>query len=104
MSECHAVSLDYDGYQFTPSEQGDIHVTELTDVAHIRSVNMINSDPATVVLAQEGIEDYVIKSPMTGPGEIGMPVEPLDRFLDSADRSSYSVTVTEDVKAYIEDV
>jgi hypothetical protein len=102
MSECLAVSLDADGYQFAPSAPGDIHVFELTDGAPIRSVNMTESDPATVVLAQEGIEDYVIKSPMNGPGEIGMPVEHLDRFLDGADRSSYSVTVDEEVRSYIE--
>jgi hypothetical protein len=102
MTDCYAVALDYDGYEFTPSEQGAIHVFELTDVAQIRSVNMTDSDPATVVLAQEGIEDYVIKSPPNDPGAIGMPVEHLDRFLDSADRSPYSVTVDADVRSYIE--
>jgi hypothetical protein len=102
MSECLAVSLDADGYHFTPSEHGDIHVFELTDVAPIRSVNMIDSDPATVVLAQEGIEDYVIKSPPNDSGAIGMPIEHLDRFLDGADRSSYSVTVAAEVKSYID--
>jgi hypothetical protein len=102
MSECLAVSLDYDGYHFIPSEQGDIHVFELTDGTTIRSVNMTESESAKTVLAQAGIEDYVIKSPANGTGEIGMPVEHLDRFLDSADRSPYSVTVAEEVKVYIE--
>jgi hypothetical protein len=102
MSECLAVSLDDDGYQFTPSDTGEIHVFELTDVATIRSVNLTESDAAKTVLAQAGIEDYVIKSPANGTGEIGMPVEHLDRLLDSADRSPYSVTVAEEVKAYIE--
>lgn len=103
MSECHAVALDDDGYQFTPSEKGDIHVTELTDITRIRSVNIDKSDPAKAVLAAVGIEDYVVKSPPNGTGEIGMPVEHLDRFLDGADRSPYSVTVTEDVRSYIEE-
>lgn len=101
MSECHAVALDFDGYEFTPSEHGDIHVADLTEVTQIRSVNIDESDPAKAVLAQEGIEDYVVKSPANGSGEIGMPVEHLDRFLDGADRSPYSITVTEEVKAYI---
>lgn len=101
MSECHAVTLDADGYQFSPSEHGDIHVFELTEVVQLRSVNMIESEAATRVLAAVGIEDYVVKSPMDGPGEIGMPVEHLDRLLDGADRSPYSVTVAADVKDYI---
>jgi hypothetical protein len=63
MTECHAVALDYDGYQFSPSDKGEIHVVELTDVAAIRSVNMIESQPAKTVLAAVGIEDYVVKSP-----------------------------------------
>jgi hypothetical protein len=99
--QCHAVELDDDGYQFTPSEHGDIHVTELTDITQIRSVNIDDSEPATTVLTAVGIEDYVVKSPPNGPDEIGMPVEHLDRFLDGADRSPYSITVTEEVKAYI---
>jgi hypothetical protein len=102
MSECHAVALDYDGYEFTPSEHGDIHVSEITDVAQIRSVNIDDSEAAKTVLAAVGIEDYVVKSPANGTGEIGMPVEHLDRFLDGADRSPYSITVAGDVKAYIE--
>jgi hypothetical protein len=102
MSECHAVTLTEDGYQFTSSEHGDIHVAELTDVTQIRSVNIDESEAATTVLSAVGIEDYVVKSPLNGTGEIGMPVEHLDRFLDGADRSPYSVTVAEDVKAYIE--
>jgi hypothetical protein len=31
-----------------------------------------------------------------------MPVEHLDRFIDGADQSPYSVTVAEEVKEYIE--
>jgi hypothetical protein len=100
--QCLAVSLDYDGYQFAPSEKGDIHVSELTEVTQIRSVNIDESDAAKTVLSAVGIEDYVVKSPMNGTGEIGMPVEHLDRFLDGADRTPYSVTVDETVKSYIE--
>lgn len=101
MSECLAVALDYDGYQFTSSEKGDIHVSELTDATQIRSVNIEESDPAKAVLSAVGIEDYVVKSPMNDTGEIGMPVEHLDRLLDGADRSPYSITVAADVKEYI---
>lgn len=102
MSACFAVALDFDGYQFTPSEHGDIHILELTDITRIRSVNIEESDPAKTVLSGVGIEDYVVKSPANGTGAIGMPVEHLDRFLDGADRSPYSITVEQDVRAYIE--
>lgn len=57
--QCHAVALDYDGYEFTASEhgEGDIHVVDLTDVAQIRSVNIDESDPAKTVLSAVGIEE-----------------------------------------------
>lgn len=102
MTECFAIALDFDGYQFTPHEKGDIHVSELTDVAQIRSVNIDESEAAKSVLAAVGIEDYVVKSPANETGEIGMPVEHLDRFLDGADRSPHTVTVAADVKRYIQ--
>ena len=103
MGECFAVALDYDGYEFSAdSEKGAIHVFELTDIAAIRSVNIEESQAAKAVLSKVGIEDYVIKSPANGSGEIGMPVEHLDRFLDGGDRSPYSVTVSADVRAYID--
>ena len=91
-----------DGYTFAPSEQGDIHMVEIDELVGLPSVTMEESHPAKAVLARLEIEDFVGKSPMGGTGEIGMPVEHLDRFLDGADRSAYSVTVAEDVKAYIE--
>lgn len=69
MSECHAVELDFNGYQFSPSETGDIHVAELTDVAQTRSVNIDESDAAKSVLSTVGIEDYVVKSPANGTGD-----------------------------------
>ena len=56
MSECFAVSLDRDGYQFSAGgEQGDIHVLELTDVAAIRSVNIEEFDPAKIVLSNSAL-------------------------------------------------
>ena len=54
------------------------------------------------VLSHAAIEDYIIKSSPEGTEAIGMPVEHLDRFLDRADQSPHFVTVSREVRTYIE--
>lgn len=103
MNECHAVALDSEGYQFTQSEKGDIHLAEITEVVGDPAVQLEESYPAKDVINHMDIKDYFIKSPMGGTGEIGLHIGELDRFLDGADRSPYSITVDEEVRGYIEE-
>jgi hypothetical protein len=103
MTEGHAVTLTEDGYQFTPSENGDIHLFAVTETADLRTVLIEESHPVKAVLSQLGIEDYYLETPLGGSGEIGLHIGQLDAFLDGADRSPYSLTVAEEVKAYIEE-
>jgi hypothetical protein len=102
MTDCLAVSLTADGYAFTASDKGDIHLFEVTDTADLRTVLMEESSPATAVLSNLGIEDFYVESPLGDTGEIGLHIAQLDRFLDGAHKSPYSITVEEDVKSYID--
>ena len=101
MSDCFAVSIGPDGYQFTPCEKGEIHLTETTDTPELRTIAIELSQPANAVINRMEIQDFSVKSSLDDIGEIGLHVSELDRFLDGADRSPYSVTVSANVRAFI---
>lgn len=102
MSECYAVGLEVDGYEFTASEKGDIHLFEVAERGNLRTITMEASEPARMLIEELDIEQFYVKASVGETGEIGLHVAELDRFLDGAQLSSYSITVGEDVKAYIE--
>jgi hypothetical protein len=103
MTDCLAVSLTPDGYEFTDSDKGEIHLFQVTETTNLRTILIEESSPVKVVLEKVGIEDYYVETPLGGSGEIGLHIGQLDAFLDGADRSPYSLTVAEEVKAYIEE-
>jgi hypothetical protein len=102
MSECYAVALEVDGYEFTPSDKGDIHLCEVAERGDLRTITMEQSEPATTLIKQLDIEEFYVKSTVGETGEIGLHIEKLDRFIDGAQLSPHSITVADDVKAYIE--
>ena len=104
MSECFAVSVAVDGYTFAPSEHGDIHLFEIAETGEIQTITMEASTPATTLIEQLAIENFYVKSQMGETGTIGLHVGELDRFIDGAQLSPYSITVAPNVKAYIEDL
>jgi hypothetical protein len=103
MTECYAVALAVDGYEFTARDKGDIHLCEVAERGDLRTITMKESQPAKTLIEQLSIEQFYVKAPMDESGEIGLHVGELDRFLDGAQLSSYSVTVGGDVKTYIEE-
>jgi hypothetical protein len=102
MNECYAVALAVDGYEFTARDKGDIHLCEVAERGDLQTITMKESQPAKTLIEQLGIEKFYVKAPMDESGEIGLHVGELDRFLDGAQLSPYSITVGEDVKTYIE--
>jgi hypothetical protein len=102
MTDCLSVSLTPDGYEFTDSDKGAIHLFQVTETADLRTILIEESPPVKVVLEKLGIEDYYVETPLGGSGEIGLHIGQLDRFIDGADQSPYSVTVAQEVKEYIE--
>jgi hypothetical protein len=103
MSECYVVALEVDGYEFIASEKGDIHLCEVADRGNLQTITMEQSEPTTTIIKELNIEEFYVKSTVGEKGEIGLHSGELDRFIDGAQLSPYSITVEEDVKAYIEE-
>jgi hypothetical protein len=102
MNEYYAVALAVDGYEFTARDKGDIHLCEVAERGNLQTITMTESQPAKTLIKELGIEQFYVKAPMDESGEIGLHIGELDRFLDGAQLSPYSITVADEVKAYIE--
>jgi hypothetical protein len=53
MNECYAVGLEVDGYEFSPSDKGDIHLFEVAERGDLRTITMKESKPARSVIVTQ---------------------------------------------------
>lgn len=83
MSECYAVALEVNGYEFTASDKGDIHLFEVADKGDLRTITMEASEPARRLIEELDIEQFYVKASVGENGEIGLHVAELDRTSDA---------------------